>query len=56
MHEIILSKYDGDWIPTQTQVICNEHFIGNAKSDSEISPSFVPSLFSLNQTDGKKKK
>ncbi|XP_046734994.1 uncharacterized protein LOC124404708 [Diprion similis] len=36
-----------NWILKPSHVICSQHFIGNRKSDSVLSPSYVPTVFSL---------
>ncbi|CAG9841101.1 unnamed protein product [Diabrotica balteata] len=38
--------YDCNWNPTRTHLICSAHFIGDKKSESELSPNYVPTIFS----------
>ncbi|XP_072398805.1 uncharacterized protein [Diabrotica undecimpunctata] len=38
--------FDCNWNPTRTHLICSAHFIGDKKSESELSPDYVPTIFS----------
>ncbi|XP_043276881.1 uncharacterized protein [Venturia canescens] len=33
------------WHPTASTLICSAHFVANKKSEEELSPSYVPSIF-----------
>ena len=35
------------WSPKSSTLICSEDFIGAKKSDSELSPNYAPTIFSL---------
>lgn len=34
-----------DWKPEPKDVICSAHFVGNCMSDSQISLSYIPTIF-----------
>ena len=41
-----LNNADGSaWVPKESDRICNQHFIGNQKSDEPASPSYIPRIF-----------
>ncbi|XP_072395062.1 uncharacterized protein [Diabrotica undecimpunctata] len=45
---IAINKKNEDgslWTPKSHHLICSDHFLGGRKSDAEMSPSYVPSLF-----------
>ncbi|XP_050514942.1 uncharacterized protein LOC126890135 [Diabrotica virgifera virgifera] len=45
---IAINKKNEDgslWTPNTHHLICSDHFVGGEKSDAEMSPSYVPSLF-----------
>lgn len=33
-------------MPKKSDTICSAHFINDAKADEELSPSYVPTIFS----------
>ena len=35
-----------DWSSNSNDKICSAHFVGNKKSPDELSPSFIPTIFS----------
>ena len=34
-----------NWQPTNSSYVCSDHFVRHKKSDDELSPDFVPSVF-----------
>ncbi|XP_048514963.1 uncharacterized protein LOC112694884 [Athalia rosae] len=40
------TRADGSqWVPKPCDCICSDHFIGGKKSEEELSPSYIPTIF-----------
>lgn len=44
-----------NWEPNDSSRICSAHFVGGEKSDEELSPAYVPQLFSFVSSPVKRK-
>lgn len=50
-YKIFSDRKDFTWYPKPSSLICCAHFIGNKRSEEENSPSYVPTKFTIVNTE-----